>query len=161
MHRLVQSGAKFSVGPQVYGRGVGIIEAHHVARHRIARALLVGLPIRLAAPNVYSLMSTVASKISEDLVKVMVEGVTAYFTDMIVQDEALPNFIDAYSSLKKKAATIVAALGKDGFDVMATYNFKTGSVLEIGKLLGISEKQYAALKGTVVSEILKKVNALL
>ena len=116
---------------------------------------------RLAAPNVYSLMSTVASKISEDLVKVMVEGVTAYFTDMIVQDEGLPNFIDAYSSLKKKAATIVAALGKDGFDVMATYNFKTGSVLEIGKRLGISEKQYAALKGTVVSEILKKVNALL
>jgi hypothetical protein len=110
---------------------------------------------------VYSLMSTVASKISEDLVKVMVEGVTAYFTDMIVQDEALPNFIDAYSSLKKKAATIVAALGKDGFEVMATYNFKTGSVLEIGKRLGISEKQYAALKGTVVSEILKKVNALL
>jgi hypothetical protein len=116
---------------------------------------------RLAAPNVYSLMRTVASKISEDLVRVMVEGVTAYFTDMIVQDEGLPNFIDAYGSLKKKAENIVAALGKDGFDVMATYNFKTGSVLEIGKRLGISEKQYAALKGTVVSEILKKVNALL
>lgn len=116
---------------------------------------------RLAAPSVYSLMSTVASKISDDLVKVLVEGVTAYFTDTIVQDEGLPNFVDAYSSSKKKAAAIVAALGKDGFEVMATYNFKTGSVLEIGKRLGISEKQYAALKGTVVSEILKKVNALL
>jgi len=37
-----------------------------------------------------------ANEVSTDLVEVLKEGVTAFYTDSILADEQLPKFIDAY-----------------------------------------------------------------
>jgi hypothetical protein len=115
---------------------------------------------RLASPKVYDLMQ-IAVPVSKDLVAVLLEGVTAFFTDCVLKDEGLPNFNDAYRDLKRKAEGLLAALGPDGFAVLARYNFKTGSVYEIGKKLGMTDKQYVDLKADSTREIFKLIEKAL
>jgi hypothetical protein len=116
---------------------------------------------RLASPSLYAVFLPTAMKVSEDLTEVLKEGLTAYFTDCVLKDEELTNFNDAYSDLKKKAGKLVTALGSDGFDLLAKFNFKGGGIVEIGKKLGLSEKQYGELKGGGPKEVLKRMNDLL
>lgn len=114
---------------------------------------------RLASPSLYGLLPT-AMQVSENLAEVLKEGVTACFTDSILHEEGLTGYIDAYSGLKKQAGKLVTALGADGFDVLAKFNFK-GAIVEVGNKLGLSTKQYGDLKGGGPKEIFKRMNALL
>jgi len=119
---------------------------------------------RLAAPTLYSVFLPVAMKVPEDLAEVLKEGITAYFTDSVLNDEGLTNVKDAYRDLKKKAGKLVTALGSDGFDLVAKFNFIDSGLLfliEIGNKLGLSKKQYADLKGGGPKEVFKRMNDLL
>ncbi len=100
-------------------------------------------------------------KISSALGEVLKEGLTAYFTDCILKDEELTNYNDAYRDVKAKAAQLMKALGSDGFDLFAKFNFKGGGIVEIGEKLGLSKKQYGDLKGGGPEEVLKRINKLL
>ena len=51
---------------------------------------------KLASPNLYTTFLQIAIKISSDFVEVLKEGVTALFADSILNDEGLPDLIDAY-----------------------------------------------------------------
>jgi hypothetical protein len=112
---------------------------------------------RLAAPNLYSRYLSTANSISTDLVEVLKEGVTAFFTDSILNDEKLPNYNDAYRGKKEKVAKLVAALGSDGFDLIAKFNFKASSIVEIGEKLGFTRTQYVAAKNDGIREVLKRM----
>jgi Domain of unknown function (DUF4157) len=119
---------------------------------------------KMAAPSLYTYHLVEAKHISNNLLKVMAEGVTAFFTDSILHDEGLPDFNDAYRTLKDKAKTLVDALNKsgaDGFDLLARYNFK-GDARAIGNALGFSDKQYIAAnaKGEAAKEVLKRINGV-
>ena len=116
---------------------------------------------RLASPSLYSGLLPVAAKASKDLAEVLKEGVTAYFTDLILNDEGLSGHVDSYSKLKKKAAKLVAALGSDGFDLIAKFNFQGAGIVEIGEKLGLSRNKYMALKGGAVTEVFKRMDAVL
>jgi hypothetical protein len=116
---------------------------------------------RLASPIMYKLVLPTANKISQDLTEVLKEGLTAYFTDLILKEEGLPNFKDAYRSKKKKAEELIAAFGANGFDVFATLNFKGTNIIEIGERLGVTRQQFSAAKGQGAKEVLKKMNKLL
>ena len=113
---------------------------------------------RLAAPSLYSWFLPVANQISGNLTEVLKEGVTAYFTDCVLNDEQLPNFNDANRDRKKKAESLVTTLG---FDLVARFNFKGGGLVEIGNKLGLSTKQYGDLKMEGPKEVLKRINKLL
>jgi Domain of unknown function (DUF4157) len=112
---------------------------------------------RLASPALYNVYLQKALRISTDLVETLKEGVTAFFTDSILADEKLPKFIDAYPRQKKKAAALIAALGSDGFGLMATFNFKGTGVIEIGEKLGFSRKQFGAAGNDAIPEVLKRM----
>jgi hypothetical protein len=95
------------------------------------------------------------------LTEVLKEGVTAFFTDEVLKDEGLPNFNDAYRSKKKKAESLIAALGSDGFDLLAKFNFQGGAVVEIGEKLGFTSKQFSASQGRGIREVLKRMEKAL
>jgi hypothetical protein len=116
---------------------------------------------RLASPTLYTYFLPTAMKISGTLGEVLKEGLTAFFTDCILRDEELTNYNDAYRDLKDKAGGLVKALGSDGFDLLAKFNFKGGGIVEIGEKLGLSKKQYGDLKGGGPEEVLKRINKLL
>ncbi|HEX6606289.1 MAG TPA: DUF4157 domain-containing protein, partial [Chloroflexia bacterium] len=116
---------------------------------------------RLASATLYNYYLPAAMKISGNLAEVLKEGLTAFFTDCILKDEELTNYNDAYRDVKAKAAQIMKALGSDGFDLLAKFNFKGGGIVEIGEKLGLSRKQYADLKGAGQEEVLKRMNKLL
>jgi hypothetical protein len=116
---------------------------------------------RLASPSLYNYYLPAAMKISSALGEVLKEGLTAYFTDCILKDEELTNYNDAYRDVKAKAAQLMKALGSDGFDLFAKFNFKGGGIVEIGEKLGLSKKQYGDLKGGGPEEVLKRINKLL
>jgi hypothetical protein len=116
---------------------------------------------RLASPSLYSGRLPLAAKVSKHLAEVLKEGVTAYFTDLILSDEGLSGHVDSYSKLKKKAAKLVAALGSDGFDLIAKFNFQSAGIVEIGEKLGLSKDKYIALKGGAVTEVFKRMDAVL
>jgi hypothetical protein len=116
---------------------------------------------RMASGSLYVVYLPLAQKISTNLLEVLKEGVTAYFTDLVLNDEGLPNYIDAYRDLKKKAAALIATLGKDGFDLIAKLNFKGGGIVEIGNKLGLTSKQFGDLKGDGPREVLKRINKIL
>jgi hypothetical protein len=82
--------------------------------------------------------------------------VTAFFTDCILKDEGLPNFNDAYRSEKKKAESLIAALGSDGFDLMAKFNFK-GNIIEIGQKWGFTSKQFGVDPGKFIKDVLNRM----
>ncbi len=114
---------------------------------------------RLASPVLYSVYLPLANKVSTDLLEVLKEGVTAFFTDQILKDEGLPNYNDAYIKEKKKAETLINALGSksEGFDLIAKFNFKSTGIVEIGEKLGFTKQQYAAAKGDAIRQVLKKM----
>ena len=96
---------------------------------------------RLASPRLYGDFLPLANKISSTLTDVLSEGVTAFFTDEILKEEGLPNFNDAYRTKKDKAKNLIDALKPDGFDMIATFNFKGAGIVEIGEKLGFTRKQ--------------------
>lgn len=110
----------------------------------------------LAAPQLY-LALHVIKDVSSNLLGALTEGLTAYFTDCLLHDEGLTNFVDAYANQKNDAIKLVKALG---FDVIANFNFKYG-IVALANTLGISNKQYADLKAGAVTEVYKRLNALL
>jgi hypothetical protein len=93
---------------------------------------------RLASPTLYTYFLPTAMKISGTLGEVLKDGLSAFFTDCILRDEELTNYNDAYRDLKDKAGGLVKALGSDGFDLLAKFNFKGGGIVEIGEKLGLS-----------------------
>lgn len=124
--------------------------ALHEAMHRTA-ALLMNTGI-----------SRAAKAISEDLMKTLLEGTTAYMVDQVLDEEGLPKFIDAYSREKKKIAGLVTALGSKGFDLVARMYFNA-ELLSIGIALGVSEKQYIEdmKQKKSYDQVLRKINAKL
>ena len=116
---------------------------------------------RLASPRLYSDFLPLANKISSTLTDVLSEGVTAFFTDEILKEEGLPNFNDAYRTKKDKAKNLIDALKPDGFDMIATFNFKGAGIVEIGEKLGFTRKQYGEAKNDAVKEVLKRMEKVL
>jgi len=116
---------------------------------------------RLASPVLYMSYLPTAKKISNTLVEVLAEGVTAFFTDEILKEEKLPDFKDAYRSKKDKARNLIDALKPDGFDLMAKFNFKGGGTVEIGERLGFSRTDYGNAKGNGIKEVLKRMEKVL
>ena len=111
----------------------------------------------LAAPQLYAALPLI-NGVSSHLVNILTEGVTAYFTDCLLHDEGLTNFNDAYISQKEEVKTkLLKALG---FDLLASFNFRY-SIVELANKLGISNKQYIALKAGAATEIYKRLDALL
>lgn len=116
---------------------------------------------RLASPRLYSDFLPLANKISSTLTDVLSEGVTAFFTDEILKEEGLPNFNDAYRTKKDKAKNLIDALKPDGFDMIATFNFKGAGIVEIGEKLGFTRKQYGEAKNDAMKEVLKRMEKVL
>jgi hypothetical protein len=116
---------------------------------------------RLASPRLYSDFLPLANKISSTLTDVLSEGVTAFFTDEILKEEQLPNFNDAYRTKKDKAKNLIDALKPDGFDMIATFNFKGAGIVEIGEKLAFTRKQYGEAKNDAVKEVLKRMEQVL
>jgi hypothetical protein len=112
---------------------------------------------RLASPNLYKQYLSTAGAISTDLAEVLKEGMTAFFTDCILKDEDLPNYNDAYRGKKEKVKNLVSALGSDGFDLIAKFNFKASTIVEIGEKLGFTRAQYVAAKNDGIREVLKRM----
>jgi len=110
---------------------------------------------RLASPAMYSTYLLEAQKISSNLLEVLKEGVTAFFTDCILRDEKLPNFIDANRTYKGKAEAMIKALGADGFDLIAKFNFQGTGILEIGKKLGYTDKQASAAPAKIIPDVMR------
>lgn len=115
---------------------------------------------KLASPNMYVGIVPMAMKVSAKLGEVLLEGLTAYFTDVILKEEELPPF-NSYADLKRKAEQLTTALGSNGFDLMAKLNFKGAALVEIGDKLGLTTKQYADLKTDGAVEVLRRMNKLL
>jgi hypothetical protein len=116
---------------------------------------------RLASPRLYSDFLPLANKISSTLTDVLSEGVTAFFTDEILKEEGLPNFNDAYRTKKDKAKNLIDALKPDGFDMIATFNFKGAGIVEIGEKLGFTRKQYGEAKNDAIKEVLNRMEKAL
>ena len=116
---------------------------------------------RLASQRLYSDFLPLANKISSTLTDVLSEGVTAFFTDEILKEEGLPNFNDAYRTKKDKAKNLIDALKPDGFDMIATFNFKGAGIVEIGEKLGFTRKQYGEAKNDAIKEVLKRMEKAL
>ena len=74
----------------------------------------------------------------------LAEGVTAFFTDCVLQDEGFGNFNDAYRDQKKKAETLMKGLNGNPFDVTASFNFNY-EFLKMATALGLTTKQFVAL----------------
>ena len=58
---------------------------------------------------------------------------------------------------RKKSQKLVTALGSDGFDLIAKFNFKASSIVEIGEKLGFTRTQYIAAKSDGIREVLKRM----
>jgi hypothetical protein len=114
----------------------------------------------LASPQLYQFLEHTAQKVSQDLVGVLAEGVTAFFTDCVLRDEGFENFNDAYRDKKKKAETLIRGLKTNQFDVIASFNFKF-EILKMVNALGLTLKEYGALGNGGPVEIAKRLDALL
>ena len=111
----------------------------------------------LANPQLYTDLSLI-NNVSPHLVNILTEGVTAFFTDSILNDEGLTNFNDAYVRQKEEVKTKL--LKPLGFDVLANFNFKY-DIVALANKLGISTKQFADFKAGAKTEVFKRLNALL
>jgi hypothetical protein len=115
----------------------------------------------LASPGFYRFLQDVAQKVSQRLVGVLSEGVTAFFTDCVLREEHFSDFVDAYASQKEKAKTlIVDTLKPDGFNVIACFNFKFHITPLISKL-GLTLQDYGKLGNQGLLEIAKRLDAAL
>jgi hypothetical protein len=112
---------------------------------------------RLASPALFAAYLPIAQDISTDLLEVLKEGVTAFFTDLILNDEKLPNFNDAYRSKKHKVEALVQTLDPGGFDLVAKFNFQ-GNITAIGDKLGVTPQQFADHVPKRFREILTRIN---
>ena len=65
------------------------------------------------------------------------EGVTAFFTDCVLQDEGFGNFNDAYRDQKKKAEKLMKGLSGNQFDVTASFNFNYQLFKKMANAFGI------------------------
>ncbi len=115
---------------------------------------------KLASPTFYDRFLPAAISISKNLGEVLLEGLTSYFTDAILDEEKLPPF-NSYPDLKKKAEQLATTLGADGFDLLAKFNFKGGAIIEIGNKLGLTTKQYTDLQTKAAKEVLTRMNKVL
>ena len=88
------------------------------------------------------------------------EGVTAFFTDCVLQDEGFGNFNDAYRDQKKKAEKLMKGLSGNQFDVTASFNFNY-EFLKMANALGFTTKQFVALGTGGFTELAKRMKALL
>jgi hypothetical protein len=110
----------------------------------------------LASPQLYTDLSLI-NGVSSHLVNILTEGVTAFFTDNLLNDEGLTNFNDAYVRQKEEVKTKL--LTPLGFDVLANFNFKY-NIVALANKLGISTKQFAGFKAGAKTEVFKRLNAL-
>jgi hypothetical protein len=120
---------------------------------------------RTASGQLNSGIAKAAQAISQDLLENILEGTTAYMVDLVLADEGLPNFNDAYRDEKKAIVGLVAALdkaGHNGFDLVARMYFY-GDLQKIGAALGVSEQEYSKLniKGKAFETVLRKINTLM
>ena len=130
----------------------------HVRPKAVFGAALHEAVHSLASPQLYAALPTI-DKVSSHLVNILTEGITAYFTDIILHDEGLTNFNDAYIKEKEEAETqLVKILG---FDLLANFNFRYNNIVELANKLGISNKQYGDFKEKAVTEVYKRLNVLL
>jgi hypothetical protein len=111
----------------------------------------------LASPQLYTDLSLI-NNVSPHLVNILTEGVTAFFTDSILNDEGLTNFNDAYVRQKEEVKTNL--LKPLGFDVLANFNFRY-DIVALANKLGISTKQFVDFKAGAKTEVFKRLNALL
>ncbi len=114
----------------------------------------------LAPGSFYTFLENPAQKVSNDLVEVLAEGVTAFFTDCVLRDEGFGNFNDAYRDKKKKAEKLIGGLKNNQFDAIASFNFRF-DMLRMASALGLTSKEYTDLKNRAWIEIAKRLNALL
>ena len=115
----------------------------------------------LASPALYRFLQDVAQKVSQRLVGVLSEGVTAFFTDCVLRDERFGDFNDAYASQKEKAKSlIVDTLKPDGFNAVACFNFKF-QITPLVLRLGLTLNEYGALRNKGPLEIAKRLDAAL
>jgi hypothetical protein len=115
----------------------------------------------LAFPAFYRFLQDTAQKVSQRLVGVLSEGVTAFFTDCVLRDEHFGDFIDAYASQKARAKNlIVDTLKPDGFNVVACFNFKF-HITPLVLRLGLTLNEYGALRNNGPLEIAKRLDAAL
>ena len=115
----------------------------------------------LASPAIYRFLQDVAQKVSQRLVGVLSEGVTAFFTDCVLRDEHFDDFIDAYARQKESAKNlIVDTLKPDGFNVMACFNFRF-HITPLILRLGLTLDEYGALRNNGPLEIAKRLDAAL
>jgi Domain of unknown function (DUF4157) len=111
----------------------------------------------LASPQLYTDLSLI-NGVSSHLVNILTEGVTAFFTDSLLNDEGLTNFNDAYVRQKEEVKTKL--LKPLGFDVLANFNFKY-NIIALANKLGITTKQFADFRAGAKTEVFKRLNALL
>jgi hypothetical protein len=115
----------------------------------------------LASPFFYKFLENQAQKVSQKLVGVLSEGVTAFFTDCVLHDENFGNFVDAYASQKASAKNlIVDKLNPDGFNIMACFNFRF-HITPLILRLGLTLNEYGALRSGGPLEIAKRLDAAL
>jgi hypothetical protein len=115
---------------------------------------------RLASTGLHGTYLPMAQEISNDLVEVLKEGVTAFFTDTILNDEKLPNFNDAYRSRKHQVEALIQALDPHGFELVAKFNFQ-GNVVALGDRFGLKAAQTAGDSIKRTREVLTGINKLI
>jgi hypothetical protein len=115
---------------------------------------------RLASTGLYGTFLPIAQDISSDLIEVLKEGVTAFFTDTILSDEKLPNFNDAYRSRKHQVEALIKALDPHGFELIAKFNFQ-GNVADLGDRFGLKAPQSAGDSIKRTREVLTRINKLI
>jgi hypothetical protein len=154
-----------SAGTTVPKNVLGFLDAKNSVIHlrpgaRFGTALHEAMH-RLAHSSFYTTYLTAANRVSNDLAEVLKEGVTAHFTDLVLHEEGLGRHVDRYAKLRKKAEKLMTALGTTGFDLIAELYFQPAGLLPIGKALGMSEKQYLALKGKGFEAVLQRMDRAL
>lgn len=132
----------------------------HVRPGAVAGTALHEAVHSLASPGLYAFLERTAAKVSQDLVSVLAEGVTAFFTDCILKDEGFGNFNDAYRDYKRKAEALMKGLSGNAFDVTASFNFNY-EFLKMAPALGLTTKQFVGLGTGGFAELAKRLNALL
>ena len=151
-----------SQSPQQYTQGFFDYKKKiiHVRPGAVAGTALHEAIHSLASPSLYTFLEQTAAQVSQDLVGVLAEGVTAFFTDCVLKDEGFGNFNDAYRDQKRKAETLMKGLNGNPFDVTASFNFNY-EFLKMATALGLTTKQFVALGTGGFTELAKRMKALL
>jgi hypothetical protein len=153
--------ANNSTSPQLYTQGFYDYRKKviHVRPDALSATALHESIHRLANTSFYGFLENVVSDGYDELVDVLKEGVTAYFTDAVLSDEGFKNFNDAYRDQKKKAEKLIARLGTKQFEVIASFNFNF-DIVRMANTLGITNAEYSKLNKPA-TEVTKRLKALL